>query len=143
MGDNLGMNQQAPSSRSRVWLGVLVGIPLLSVTTLLILSGQAYDAKRPPEDARSLEAFAAEMAPPAQLAMIEMDEATYFVWVGKQDRWFPGSGPPGYVFDRSGTLIDYSLDTGDDHHISAYMTASWKAQATTVAEAVQIIAQEG
>jgi len=28
-------------------------------------------------------------------------------------RWYFSSGPPAYLFDRSGNLVDYTLDSGD------------------------------
>lgn len=34
--------------------------------------------------------------------------------IGNHDLLYLPSGPPAYIFDKNGNLIDYSLDTGDD-----------------------------
>ena len=34
--------------------------------------------------------------------------------IGDYDILYLPSGPPAYIFDKNGNLIDYSLDTGDD-----------------------------
>lgn len=54
--------------------------------------------------------------PPMRVMRIEKEGSAFYVAYGPvDDTWlrFP-SGPPGYVFDASGKLIDWSSDTGDD-----------------------------
>jgi len=70
----------------------------------------------PSTDTQTLAAFAERMPPPSRLALADAEGGRYVVWIGDWPQAFV-SGPPCYVFDSSGRLVDWSVDTGDDHHL--------------------------
>ena len=52
---------------------------------------------------------------PSRVAKVKMQEATIFIAYSPMDTWLAiPSAPAAYVFDDSGTMIQWSPDTGDD-----------------------------
>jgi len=71
---------------------------------------------KPPDGVQSLEPFIAAMPAPEYLRVKKEGKKEFLVWTGPTPGHFliPRSGPPGYVFDESGHLVDWSRDQGDD-----------------------------
>ncbi len=58
--------------------------------------------------------------PPQRVAQIEKDGKPYLVAYGPMDSWLAlPSGPAAYVFGPDGTLVDWSLDVGEDPQFRA------------------------
>lgn len=64
----------------------------------------------------TLSKFAAEMPEPEQVIIFEKDGSTYVEVVGRLPR-FPTipmpSGPPIYIFDSTGRIRFWTIDSGD------------------------------
>jgi hypothetical protein len=90
---------------------VLLLVPLLAWIGLVV--HEAYRIA-PPAEVRTLAGFLAVMRPPDEFKVVEVRGQEYLMAVGPLRALitFP-SGPPAYVFDRTGALVDYSFDTGD------------------------------
>ena len=80
------------------------------------------------------------MPAPQKLVRLSGFHPVRFVWIGPaRGSWnvfdVP-SGPPCYVFDGSGRLVDWSHDVGDDHHLDRYVQAARNAPSITVQQAM-------
>lgn len=94
------------------WL--IVFVVLLVVTSVIV----AYDvlaARRitPSADVRSLESFFAWQPGSHRAVLRERGGDEHLVVFGPLTGLAP-SGPPAYVFDRSGRLVEWTRDSGDD-----------------------------
>ena len=88
----------------------------------------AWQQVKPASPNMTITEFSSQMPSPQKLAIVEHDGVRYIVWIGRYPRSIvPASGPPCYVFDADGKLVDWSLDTGDDHKLAHFFDeASWK-----------------
>ena len=68
-----------------------------------------------PESVTTYREFLETMPQPAQVAIVSVDGQSYLEVNGPLPRGmaFP-SGPPVYVFDSGGALVDWTHDSGDD-----------------------------
>jgi hypothetical protein len=67
----------------------------------------------PPPSVTNFSAFAKWKHTPRDIEVIQQSGADYLLATGTGGGVLP-SGPSGYVFDRSGRLVDWSSDIGDD-----------------------------
>ena len=96
----------------------------------------------PPQGINTLAKFAAVMPSPTRLAIIEEVGEKRVVWIGKTGHWSLASGPPCYVFDRSGELVEWNTETGDGQPTTRFVRLAGVAQQFTVAEAIEFIRDE-
>jgi hypothetical protein len=91
---------------------------------------------RPPAGVATIEAFVRSMPAPQKLARVSRFDPVQYVWLGplsaSWNLFSVPSGPPCYVFDGSGRLVDWSRDVGDDHHLDRYVQAARNAPAIPV-----------
>lgn len=79
---------------------------------------------RPPQEGK-LTAFAAQVPPPTHIKVVDHEGERYLVWEGGKLFWdmlAVSSGPPVYVFDESGQLLDWTDDSGDNHRLDPIIT---------------------
>ena len=131
--------------RSGRWiLRCIVASPLILV--FLVVAVFAYDINamssiEPANHERVFTQFATLRGQPCHLAIVSRNDAEYIVWIGQMPKTLmPMSGLPCYVFDRAGQLIDYSLDTGDDHHVAEFVDAAWDQPSITLDSAFRFLA---
>ncbi len=67
----------------------------------------------PPASVTDFSTFAEWQQSPRHIEVIQQRGSGYLFVMGRNSGLLP-SGPSGYVFDRSGRLLDWSLDIGDD-----------------------------
>jgi hypothetical protein len=77
----------------------------------------------PPADVKTLEAFLHWQPSARQFAVVEVQGGEHLIAYGQKSGMLP-SGPSAYVFDRSGTLVDWSRDVGDNWRFAE----RWHAQ---------------
>jgi len=106
------MRATAHSRRGWILLALTGVLALLSYVGLSIRHRRTL---APPEGVKNLEQFAAVMPPPLYLNVGEAREKEYLVWSAPMaSTIYLPSGPPGYAFDHTGALVDWSADQGDD-----------------------------
>ena len=68
-----------------------------------------------PESVTNYQQFLTSMPEPAKLALVQVRGDSYLLVTGPLSRGLAlPSGPPVYVFDSSGRLVTWTLDSGDD-----------------------------
>jgi len=87
---------------------------MLALSLDLWLDHSHHKQSTPPEEVQTLERFAEVMPPPQFLQSFQRNENKYLLWAGPSAPWYLlHSGPPTYIFDDSGRLIDWTPDRGD------------------------------
>lgn len=76
----------------------------------------------------SFDAVLAHIPTPQRFGTLERDGTTYVVVIGRLTRIYLASGPPVYVFDRSGRLVDWTYDIGDDPRFSEQWGNPWPSE---------------
>lgn len=63
----------------------------------------------------NVEGYLASGRPPSRVTKVVVDEGEFFIAYSPLDfRMALPSGPAAYVFDRSGRMVEWTPDTGDD-----------------------------
>lgn len=110
------------------WEWIIIGLMLSAWPTGVVAGIVIHDAQsRPPKDAQTLSAFAARMPGPARLTHTTIDAVSYIVWEGEFTFWAGlglASGPPAYLFDERGNLVDWTPDRGDYHRLDPFLDAN-------------------
>ncbi len=112
------------------------------VTALLIVLLAAvgilnFRRYQPAQGVSTIDQLVARLPETLKFAVVEQGSRTYVVWVGRP-RGVIASGPPVYVFDRAGTLVDRVYDTGesDNSFVKELHVRAFHAPAITPREAV-------
>jgi hypothetical protein len=127
-----------PSSRLRECLG-----PALTVGAMLaIWLYLGYRESRrllPPHGTDTLVKLAAAVRPTSKLAIVDDGGKRYFVWIGKLNVVTVSSGPPVYVFDASGKLIDHCDDDGETGNVRAqrFSRLGWEGPEISFEDAIK------
>lgn len=64
----------------------------------------------------------------------------YIVWVGELAWEILRSGRSCYLFDESGALIQWSIETGDGHRLTEFVRAAYAAKRSSLKEALEFAA---
>ena len=99
-----------------------VGIGVIVIFTFFVVGMVAMtilNIKRhtPSSPGIHISDFAREKAAPQAIVPFEKNGRTYFGWIAELstlDTITVVSGPAVYVFDEFGTMVDYTIDVGDD-----------------------------
>jgi hypothetical protein len=100
------------------WIIVLVLLIAAWIATERLL----YRRTVPPADVTSIDSFLKWRPDTEQFAILASDNEHLMATAGGAG--FLPSGPSAYVFDRSGRLVDWSPDIGDDPKFDE----KWQAQ---------------
>jgi len=89
---------------------------------------------QPSRDTTTIDRLVAELPETLKFAVVEHGDRPYVVWIGRP-RGAIVSGPPVYVFDATGDLVDRTFDAGDsgspfvhELHATAYSATGITAQ---------------
>jgi hypothetical protein len=116
---------------------------ILLVLAVVFIPTRDVDKVRPPAGADRLKQFAAAMPAPQKVAVVR-DGEDLIVWIGsKESLVYLASGPPCYVFDSHGKLVQWAPETGEGGEIDAFCRRAWVAEPIPVAEAIALCAREG
>jgi hypothetical protein len=101
-------------------------------------------ALRPPGEKCQFAAFLDHKAGVREYRILRAGQAEYLEVVGTlSNSWTLPSGPPCYVFDRSGTLVAWTSDIGDDPQYDAEWRGRYSAEKVSLAEALKWIGSSG
>lgn len=103
----------APKKLEWAGIGLIICVPICGH----FVAVERWASSNSPEGKFStLGAYLVSARPPARVARLYTPEGTYYVAYGSMaGSWLAvPSGPPAYVFDGSGMLVDYSSAIGDD-----------------------------
>lgn len=118
----------------RVWPALAL------VAILLVFFAHEYNANRlvkPPHPNCTLKELAAKVSPPAHIALVTQHGAQRLVWIGTIPRLTIRSGPPCYIFDERGRLVDWCPETGEGWPLDNLVTAAYKLQPMSLDEALR------
>lgn len=102
--------EPSPPRRSCLLEGLIV-MAILALLFLLI-HGNPFANHYPREGLRTLEELVVDGPLTLKYAEVERDGRRYIVWIGRA-RGATVSGPPVYVFDETGRLLDRVGDAGE------------------------------
>jgi hypothetical protein len=102
---------------------------------------KSASAVRPPEGATNLAAFLAARPQPIQIRRFTHDGKMRVEVVGKPVASLLSlpSGPPAYIFNESGILVDWTSDLGDNPSFIAKWGGLSNAISISVEEAKQLV----
>lgn len=113
---------------------ILVVLCFLVLTAASICSeSELYINNSPKGKFATIAEYLACGQQPTQVYKALLSDKTYFVAIGSlHHNWLEWlalpSGPTAYVFDETGTLVDWSSDTGDDpKFLSRWSRPTWMA----------------
>ena len=97
---------------------ILLLVLLVCASIHVWLAKRELDTLTPSSDSVSFTTFTNEMPPPRVLHHVKLRDGTErIVWGGEVANMIVPSGGSCYVFDGSGTLIDWSPTTGDGEKV--------------------------
>ncbi|HTU27044.1 MAG TPA: hypothetical protein VMF30_16675 [Pirellulales bacterium] len=91
----------------------------------------------PPSPHCTLAELAGCVPAPVRLAFVTGQGATRLVWIGSIPRFAVRSGPPCYVFDTQGRLIDWRAETGEGWSLDPLRIAAYDEPAISLDEALR------
>jgi len=100
-------------ARAIVWTPIIL---LLAMILTWLASEFRYAARIcPTGKADTYHDYRQKMNAPRRGNLLEKDGQQYYALFGKVDAWFAlPSGPPVYVFDTNGVMVDWTSDSGED-----------------------------
>jgi hypothetical protein len=122
--------------RKRKNLLVWVAIAAL-VSSCLAYDGLASSRVSPPGDGCTVAELAAKVPPPKLLAMVSDHGRERLVWVGEVPAMTVRSGPPYYVFDERGKLVEWCAEAGEGREADPWLTAAFAAPQISLKEALR------
>ena len=120
-----------------LWSIVGYGLSIIVLVWFLNVVGFLdFRQYQPPRGSATMDQLVASLPETLKFALVEQGGRPYVVWIGKP-RGVIVSGPPVYVFDRSGTLVDYVGDAGesDNRFVLGLYVAAIHAPGITAEEA--------
>jgi hypothetical protein len=113
---------------------ILVGVFLWCLLAVGFLDFKRY---QPPRGTTTLDQLVASLPETLKFAVVEQGGKQYVVWIGRP-RGAIVSGPPVYVFDSNGSLVDWVADSGDSDNtfVSGLHVAAFRAPGIPAQEAL-------
>ena len=102
--------------RTRTIAKILIGVLgcVLVLVLWLMLSALEEKKLKPPSSVQTIHDFLQQMPPPAYVKTFSFAETNYYeVWGRLGGTIRLPSGPPSYIFDPAGRLVDWTYDRGD------------------------------
>lgn len=103
----------------RFWSGrfgkrILDVVLITLILSLLLLSMGiiSFQHFQPAKGTKSIDQLVADLPETLKFARVQQGPRDFIVWIGRP-RGPTVSGPPVYVFDKTGVLVDYVSDAGD------------------------------
>lgn len=116
--------------------GMIVSLVfVIAVTAYFIQFSHSVRGITPPSAKCTLRELSSKLAPPRHLAVVTDKGQKRIVWIGAEGA-FLSSGPPVYVFDVNGRLVDWSSDTGEAGPLDPIAAAAWRETELSLTEAI-------
>ncbi|MBI5684283.1 MAG: hypothetical protein HZC54_04325 [Verrucomicrobia bacterium] len=119
---------------------LLLAMACLVLVAWLMLSAREEKKLKPGSAVQTIQDFLQQMPPPTRVRRFSHSNATYYdVWgqLGGMLR-FP-SGPPSYIFDLTGRLVDWTYDRGEARDYEQKWGHFKDAQFVSVQEMLQAL----
>ncbi len=102
-----------------------------------MVCGLPFVRHQPDEGTTTIDQLVAHLPKTRKFAAVSKGGKVYVVWIGKV-RGAMESGPPVYVFDSAGNLVDAVGDAGDSHNafVGELYGEAFRSPAMTPSEAV-------
>ena len=125
-------------------ISLVIALPLALIVALIcVWAGcEIYHARSSSaEGIGTYEAYRSSLPPPRAVRSITKDGQVFYVFFGpiRAPLALP-SGPPAYIFDQNGKLIDWALDSGENPRFSS-MWRDHQGREIEIIEFEQILAQ--
>jgi hypothetical protein len=93
-------------------LGCFIGVPAV----FFYGKWRLVKEVTPPKNGKSLEAFLETRPRVMEIRQLKVRGENFFLILGNYSTFVfdTSSGPPAYIFNNSGTLVDWTADSGDD-----------------------------
>ena len=131
--------------RTKTLAKILVGVVscVLALVVWLILSAREEKHLKPPPSVQSIQDFLQQMPPPTRVQKFSFGGASYYeVWGQSGGSIRLPSGPPSYIFDAKGRLVDWTYDRGDAGDYLRKWGRFKDAKSISVQEMLQDVAAE-
>lgn len=128
----------------RAWRGAVPLIALAGVFVVFLL--HEYHVSRriePPTADCTVVELARKVSPPQRVAVVTQNGLERLVWIGHVPALTIRSGPPCYVFDERGRLIDWCSETGEGWRSENLVAAAFEARPMSLEDALRWSAKEG
>lgn len=125
------------SKTAKSWLQFF-GIGAAVLGGWIFIDFRDLQSLAPPPNANTLASFAEQMPAPKRVAQVDDDGVPKIVWVGDTAKWALVSGPPCYVFDASGKLIEWNASTGDVEPTTRYLQPARDSDPLTAEQAIAL-----
>ena len=89
-------------------------VPLVVAAAWLAVEAVLRDRAKPPTTVRTLDDYLRWQTRQPTAVMAEIDGRTSLLMYGPRTTLLLQAGPPVYVFDASGQLVDWTVDCGRD-----------------------------
>jgi len=107
----------------------------------LMLSAREEKRLKPAPSVQTIQDFIQQMPPPARVQKFSAGNATYYeVWGQLGGTIRLPSGPPSYIFDSAGRLVDWTYDRGEARDYEQKWGRFKDAQFISVREMLQTVA---
>ena len=128
------------ADRPSRWLWKLVEYAAVAIILSCLLALVGFlDFRRyhPPRDITTVDQLVASLPQTLKFALVNQGGTPYVVWIGRP-RGVTVSGPPVYVFDGLGNIVDHVGDAGesDNKFVLELYVAAFHAPKATAEEAV-------
>lgn len=130
---------RSDTKRSAVaWLRKWPALVLLAIALVFFTNEYiAYRRAKPPNANCTLAELVEAVPPPARLAIVPQHGVQRLVWIGPISWLTVRSGPPCYVFDERGQLVDWCPETGEGWALDYLKVAAYEEQSISLDEAVR------
>ena len=130
--------------RKVIEFGIVIGCLIIPLVAWILISSAERSRLTPPPTATTLQEFADCMPAPQHLAAINDAGDTRIIWIGHTAMWSLAMGPPCYVFDSKGTLIQWDWKTGEGDWLETtrFVAPGWQAKPMSVQEAIDSVGGE-
>ena len=95
---------------------------------LFLIAGTVYGkiTVRPPDGVDTYAEYRTSMKAPTRACLVQTHGEEFLVALGPWPWDMGSSGPPAYVFDRCGRMVEWTEDTGD-HSVLGKPWRDWKS----------------
>ncbi|HEV7406363.1 MAG TPA: hypothetical protein VGO11_25665 [Chthoniobacteraceae bacterium] len=112
--------------------GLVKWVLLFGLLAAFVIGGEIrHNARVRPDGVHSVAEHLQRFGPPARIFRIQRADGVFFYFAGHMDSDAPWlklpSGPPAYIYDSRGRLVDWCGDSGDaDQWVSRWLHAGTK-----------------
>jgi hypothetical protein len=124
--------------RALPWRWFAVGL-LALIVVFLSHEYVVHRTIKPPRANCTILELAEKVPDPVRLSVVSQDGLQRLVWIGPIPPLTIRSGPPCYVFDEHGQLVDWCSETGEGWSLDYMTTASYERQSMSLDDALNWI----